>query len=165
MGSLVRPGGRSTGDGDPSSPPNRSRSDIRKPFVDEEETREALKSIGERRACRGMRADGEECRSVVVARSGWCFTHDPNKADERNEARRRGGAGSSNVARLRRHLGPSQLGSIFTRLEEALEELHTGRLSPNRASAMASVARAMVTVLQAGELEERIQAIEERLSG
>jgi hypothetical protein len=131
--------------------------------MDEEQSPEALTSVGERRKCRGTRADGEPCRSVVVATSGWCFTHDPDRANERQQARERGGSESSNVARLRKHLTPSQLGPLFSRLQEAVEQLHTGQLSPGRASAMASLARAMVAVLRAGEMEERIQAIEERL--
>lgn len=113
--------------------------------------------------CRGIRADGEPCGSAVVGSAGWCFVHDPRLSEERTAARKRGGAASSNVARLRRHLGPSRLGSIFDRLETALGQVHAGDLSPASAAAMASLGRAMVAVLEAGELEERIMSLEARL--
>ncbi len=114
--------------------------------------------------CRGTRGDGKPCESVVVGASGWCFAHDPDLEAERRQARLRGGVASSNVARLRRHLGPSLLGPVFDRLESALGELHSGELSPSQASAMASLSRSMVAVLEAGQLEERIDQLERRLS-
>lgn len=58
---------------------------------------------------------------------------------------------------------PSRLGPILDHLETALVEVHDGELSPARASAKASLGRAMVSVLEAGELEERLAALEERL--
>lgn len=112
--------------------------------------------------CRGTRTDGEPCGSQIVSESGYCFAHDDTKAEERTQARRRGGHASSAISRTRR-LAPTALRDTYTSLEAALSEVHDGGLSPARASAMASVARAMVFVLQSGELEERVRAIEEGL--
>lgn len=120
--------------------------------------------VGSGPHCHGLRVDGQPCRAAVVSPSGWCFAHDPSREAERTEARRRGGAASSNVARLRRHLGPSALSPILDRLEEALREVHEGDLQPARGQAMASLARAMVAVLEVSELEERLTALEGRLA-
>ncbi|MGH8936591.1 MAG: hypothetical protein ACRDXD_10090 [Acidimicrobiia bacterium] len=87
----------------------------------------------------------------MVGTNGWCFTHDPSRPEERREARRRGGKASAKVVRISR-LAPPALLDVYERLERALTETHDGTLSPRRATAMASVARAMVTVLQVGDL-------------
>jgi hypothetical protein len=51
---------------------------------------------------------------------------------------------------------------VYDRLETALGEVHDGTLKPGQAVAMAAVAPAMVAVLQAGELEERLRVLEGR---
>jgi uncharacterized small protein (DUF1192 family) len=53
-------------------------------------------------------------------------------------------------------------------LASALREVHSGELEPRQASAMAAVAGALVRVVQVGEMEERVRALEaqaERLGG
>jgi hypothetical protein len=45
-------------------------------------------------------------------------------------------------------------------LASALEEVHSGALEPRQASAMAAVAGALVRVVQAGEMEERVRTLE-----
>jgi hypothetical protein len=111
--------------------------------------------------CAGIRADGQPCTSTAVGASGYCFAHDPDRAAERDDARRRGGENRSNSARLR-GLVPPRLLATFDALEDAMAEVHDGRLDPRQANAMASLARAMVAVLQAGELEERVRQLEAR---
>ena len=95
--------------------------------------------------------------------SGYCFSHDPDREAERDDARRRGGENRSNSARLR-GLVPPRLLATFDALEDAMTEVHDGCLDAKQANAMASLARAMVSVLQAGELEERVRALEGKTS-
>jgi hypothetical protein len=49
---------------------------------------------------------------------------------------------------------------VIERLEKALVDVESGRRTPSEAQAMAALARAIVTVFQAGELEERMRALE-----
>lgn len=109
--------------------------------------------------CRGTRVDGQPCGSEIVGASGFCFAHDPDREEARARARRRGGRASSKLHRARK-LAPPLLREVYDELALALDEVHRGYLSPHRAQAMAALARAMVTVLTAGELEERLRAIE-----
>lgn len=53
---------------------------------------------------------------------------------------------------------------LYETLEAPLRQVHGGDLSPSRAHAMASLARAMVSTMQVGELEERIRMIERMLT-
>jgi hypothetical protein len=50
-------------------------------------------------------------------------------------------------------------------LEKALGEVHDGTLAPQKASAMAALAGALVRLTEAGELVLRLDALEERLQG
>jgi hypothetical protein len=54
------------------------------------------------------------------------------------------------------------LAPIYDQLEAALGEVHAGTLDPRTALAMAALARAMVAVLQAGEVEQRLRELEGR---
>jgi hypothetical protein len=49
---------------------------------------------------------------------------------------------------------------VLERLDKALGETHEGKLSSKQASAMASLARAIVAVYQADTLQERLEAVE-----
>jgi hypothetical protein len=57
---------------------------------------------------------------------------------------------------------PPHLVVVYGHLEEALSEVHEGKLDPRIAQAMSSLASAMVKVLTSGELEMRVRALEER---
>lgn len=93
----------------------------------------------------------------------FCYSHDESRGSERDEARRKGGHNRASAVRLR-GLVPPRLLATYDVLEEALGEVHRGELDPKQANAMASIARAMVAVLQTGELEERMRNVEARLT-
>ncbi len=110
-----------------------------------------------------QQADGPTCSAPTKSgkpchgrpgESGYCFAHDPATKDKREAARVKGGENSSSAARLEKLL-PSRLRPTFDRLEAAMKEVHEGRLDPRRATAMASVAGAMVKIIKAGEEEAR----------
>lgn len=119
-------------------------------------TLEAVRTVTQ---CRGTRVDGRRCESEIIGRSGFCFAHDPDREEARARARRCGSRASSKLHRARR-LAPPVLVEVYDELEKALDEVHRGDLSPHRAQAMAALARAMVTVLTAGEREEDLRGQE-----
>jgi hypothetical protein len=112
------------------------------------------------RYCSQTRADGQPCGGRPLEGRDTCFAHDPEREDERQAARAKGGQNSATAVRLRA-LVPPRLIPLFDRLETVMEELHDGSIEPKVATAMAGVARAMVAVCQAGELEARLRALEE----
>ncbi len=109
--------------------------------------------------CAGAKADGLGCNARPQSGSRWCFAHDLERAQERTEARARGGQNRSNAARLG-NLCPPRLVATYDLLEQALREVHEGSLDPKQASAMASLAGAMTRVLTTGELEQRLRDLE-----
>ena len=106
--------------------------------------------------CAATRRDGAPC-TAQSGPSGFCIGHNPGA----QEARRKGGHGKSRAERARKLL-PARLRPVADALEKALDEVHRGELDPRAASAMASLAGALVRVTTAGELEERLRSLEER---
>ena len=109
--------------------------------------------------CVSTRQDGAPCTAQAGA-SGYCIGHDPGAL----EARRKGGHGKSRAERAAKLL-PARLQPMVSLLEDALGEVHRGELDPRAASAMASLAGALVRTITAGELEERLRALEDRDGG
>ena len=122
-----------------------------------------IQSVGREnpKRCLALRKDGQPCTAIAV-RDNYCFGHAPDLEAKRREARRRGGANTSRVARAKRLL-PARLRPVAELLEKALGEVHDGNLDPRVASAMASLAGALVRVVSSGELEERVRQLEEQL--
>ena len=113
--------------------------------------RETL-SISQR--CSSARRDGAPC-TAKAGTTGYCIGHAPGALD----ARRKGGHATSRSERAAKLL-PARLQPMVSLLEDALGEVHRGELDPRAASAMASLAGALVRAMTAGELEERLRALE-----
>jgi hypothetical protein len=113
--------------------------------------------------CEGTRKDGQPCTAPVLGAGTWCFAHDPERGAQRQAARERGGKHRGSVVRLRGLCSPKLI-EVYEQLEQALGEVHEGKLAASQGVAMASLARAMVAVLSAGELEERVRRLEGRAS-
>ena len=109
--------------------------------------------------CVSTRQDGAPCTAQAGA-SGYCIGHAPGAQD----ARRKGGHAKSRAERAGKLL-PARLQPMVSLLEDALGEVHRGELDPRAASAMASLAGALVRAMTAGELEERLRALEDRGGG
>ncbi len=114
------------------------------------------------RQCKGANAAGQPCDAKPVRPSGWCYWHDPALEAERIEGRRKGGAARSNRARAKKRLPAESLTlqEVQGLLSVALKGVLAGRIEPGIANASANVARAIAAVAQAGEIEERITALE-----
>ena len=109
--------------------------------------------------CTSTRRDEAPCTAQAGA-SGYCIGHAPGAQD----ARRKGGHVASRAERAGKLL-PARLQPMVSLLEDALGEVHRGELDPRAASAMASLAGALVRPITAGELEERLRALEDRGAG
>ena len=92
--------------------------------------------------------------------SGYCIGHDPGA----QEVRRKSGHATSRAETAGKLL-PARLQPVVALLENAMGEVHRGELDPRAASAMASLAGALIRAMTAGELEERLRALEDRGGG
>jgi hypothetical protein len=118
----------------------------------------------DRKRCDALRKDGSPCQAPALTDDQFCWAHSSSTEERRDAARKSGGLNSAKAVRLR-GLMPPRLVPVFDALEAALTEVHDGRLDPKQATAMAAIARAMVSVLTAGEIEQRVRDIEARSVG
>jgi hypothetical protein len=72
--------------------------------------------------CTGQRKDGTPCAAAVMGAGTLCYAHDPARATERDQARRKGGANSATRHRLAR-LVPATLRPMIGSLLDALREV------------------------------------------
>ena len=105
--------------------------------------------------CPAIKKNGSRCTARAVA-GGFCIGHRP----EAEEARRMGGTASSNANRARKLL-PSRLQPVAEAMEIALTEVHTGKITPAQATAMASVASIYLKLHTVVDFEERIKKLED----
>ncbi len=108
--------------------------------------------------CKATTKAGSPC-SAQLWRDGWCRWHHPSLEKERGAWRRQGGEGRSNVKRAAKRI-PRTLIDVQAALFRALAAVEAGELEPAKAQAMSALARAVVAVHGAGELEERLRALE-----
>lgn len=100
--------------------------------------------------CVGIRSDGKPCGSTAVGPGGLCFAHDPARYRERQRVEEQ-----TVLAAERVRKSPTEnLGDVVARLERAVAEVHEGRLDPQRALAMASLAQAMIDTIEFAKSEE-----------
>lgn len=113
--------------------------------------------------CSERTTAGNPCRARPRPGRSVCFAHDPDLADQRAEARRRGGANSATVARQWRGM-PEPVRDLLVGLIETFDEVRAGDVEPARASAVASVARAALSAWDAAVVEDRLDEIEQALA-
>jgi hypothetical protein len=109
------------------------------------------------------KATGQRCKGKALPESMFCFSHDPRLSERRAEGSFRGEKNRAHVVRAGR-LVPPRLLSVYDQLELALTDVRSGKLDPRVAGAMAALARAMVSVVQAGESEQRLRDLEALVS-
>ena len=119
-----------------------------------------------RRICRGNKQDGDPCRQAPLRDSDFCFWHDPDHVEEAEKARTLGGQ------RRRREKitegaydleGLDTVTGIRRVLEVALLDLMSMENSVARSRTLISGALAAAKLLEVGEQEERLQALEAAL--
>lgn len=118
------------------------------------------------RACNARKDDGSPCGSPPLRDGEFCLWHDPEHADEVAEARRLGGLrrrkeritegayhfqGLESVSQIRRLLEVAAVDSL------ALEN------SIARSRTLAYLAQVALKALEAGDLEERVDALEQAM--
>jgi hypothetical protein len=118
-------------------------------------------SRSEAKRCAGARKDGTPCTATVMGAGTLCYAHNPARAVERDQARRKGGTNSASRARLDRLL-PTTLRGMIADLLEAMSDVRAGTLDPRQASALAALGGVVTRAYTTGVLEARIEALEQQ---
>ena len=116
------------------------------------------------RKCSRLKAGGTPCGGNALAGKAYCWSHDPELAEQRAEGARRGGEQRSNARRAARawaavgeQLAIADLPAI---LRACMFSVKSGALEPGQASAIATLAKTSVSITNEIELEARLSALE-----
>lgn len=115
------------------------------------------------RQCRHIKSDGERCKANAARDSDLCFFHDPAKAGERAAARRAGGE-KGRAAVLPPGTPDASLGSIAdvaAVIGQTINQVRRGEVDPRVANAVGYLAGVLLKALEVGEVERRLEALEE----
>ncbi|MCZ7661875.1 MAG: hypothetical protein M5U22_02490 [Thermoleophilia bacterium] len=114
-----------------------------------------------------MTERGEPCRATALRDEPFCFFHSPTHQEEAAAARKLGGQRrrkEQTVAGAFDFAGLSTVADIRRLVEIAAFDVLSLESSLSRARTLAYLAQTAVKLLQAGEMEERLLALEEAVS-
>ncbi len=118
------------------------------------------------RRCHAITERGDSCRQAPLHERDFCYWHDPENAEEASEARRVGGLRRRKERALGEAYSLEGLDAVAgaRRLVElAVTEALLLENTLPRARLLVAAAHAVVRLLEVGELEERIKALESAL--
>jgi len=113
------------------------------------------------RTCKAPNRAGGPCGAQHY-RDGWCRWHHPELEAQRQAERAAGGHARSNKVRARRQLAEAVLtiNDLDGLLCRALVQVAAGKMEPGVGSSMAGIAKTVVAIRTAGELERRLEELE-----
>jgi hypothetical protein len=119
-----------------------------------------------KKQCQSKNKTGKPC-GASANETGFCFTHDATKGKERALARRKGG-----LQRITPHVADASIVPRETRsiegvmiiLDYALQESLALQNSIQRGRLLVSIAGSYLEALKVGELEQRMEAIENAMN-
>jgi hypothetical protein len=120
----------------------------------------------EKRPCKSMTKDGAPCQTPALAGSDFCFFHDPDKAEERFEARRAGGR-QNRMKTLPAEMPDVNVEScqdVVRLISETINQVRKGDIDPRVANAIGYLANVLIRAVDQGELEKRIEDLEAAVS-
>jgi len=116
------------------------------------------------RACSALNDNGTPCGQAPLVGAAYCFWHSPEHAEEAAAARRLGGLRRRKeraVAGAYDFEGIETVGQVRRLIEVAVLDTLALENSVARSRTLAYLAQVSVNLLEKGELEERLRALEE----
>lgn len=120
------------------------------------------------RTCRHRTERGDACRAAPLKGEEYCLFHHPERQQEAQEARRLGGLRrkrETTVAGAYDFAGLETVTDIRRLLEIATVDTLALENSVARSRTLAYLAQTAIKMLQVGELEDRVQALESAVGG
>jgi len=121
------------------------------------ETHKALK-----KPCRAMKPDGSRCQAAALPGSGFCFFHDPAKAEDRRAAQAFGGSQNrmKTLADDAPDLKIEGCEDVVRLISTTINQVRKGQLDPRVANAIGYLANVLIKAVEQGEVERRLADLE-----
>lgn len=128
------------------------------------------KPFGTGPRCIAPKKDGSPCPNAAGKGGSFCYSHDPHRDQERAENRKKGGL--ARQKRLNEVLEGALPDAVKAKLisydevrellADTVHHVRTGQLSTDRANAIASLCRVILTAKNDGKLDEKLKDLESR---
>jgi hypothetical protein len=113
--------------------------------------------------CRAIAKSGSRCKNPVLVGKQHCLFHDPDAGELRLLGSRTGGRNRANRTRAAKVLPPAFTSTeLLAVLSGAIRKVEAGELEPGVVNAMSSAARAMNSIREMTEVEQRLAELEAR---
>ncbi len=116
--------------------------------------------------CTATRRDGHHCQGTPMPGKMFCFAHDPDLREQRQQWTTDAGRSKSNSRRLKKSLGLDTPTLTLTEIDAllclTLKAVVSERIEPGIATSAAGVAKAIMAIRTASDLESRLAALEQR---
>lgn len=109
-----------------------------------------------------MTRAGTRCPNRAIGSDGKCFTHSAEYIERRRQGSVTGGHNKATEKRIQKRI-PEDIRGTLDVLFKTLQGLEDGSVDPTRATAIATVSRAIVNAWETGILEAKVRELEERL--
>ncbi len=109
--------------------------------------------------CQFLRPSGERCNAYAQTNSLFCFTHDPDKAQERAIAHRAGGLAN----KIKANLAPITIEKskdVVSLITRTMNELRQGKVDIRIANALFYGANVLLKAFEIAEITERLESVE-----
>jgi len=116
--------------------------------------------------CIYIKEDGGQCNAFAMEGSQYCYLHNPNISPEEKRINQTKG-GKSNTIKVNASLPlvkvktPQDVAGL---LEMTINEVRSGELDPRIANTIGYLTGHLIKAIEVGEVEKRINAIEEAIS-
>ena len=119
------------------------------------------------RSCKARTKRGDPCGAYALPHSDFCFHHDPTRAQERRDARQKGGRArhgrkiqvTADVHSVTLH----EVGDVLPLLSQAIKDVLLLENSVARARTIGYLAGVAIKALELSELEQRVAVLEKTL--
>jgi hypothetical protein len=114
--------------------------------------------------CLAVAKSGSRCRRPPLPGKAHCLMHDPESAELRREASRKGGYARSNAARAAKMLPPALTNDdLLVRLSVVIDKAEKGEIEPGVVNCISGAARTMAELRKATDLERRLDELEAKV--
>lgn len=114
-------------------------------------------------ACSAIAKSGSRCRRPALAGKQHCLMHDPESAELRREAGRKGGYARSNAARAAKVLQPAlTTDDLLVTLSDVIRKAEKSEIEPGIVNCISGAARTMNEIRKTTEIERRLEELEQR---
>jgi len=124
--------------------------------------------------CQAIKSDGTPCNAPAINNSDFCFQHDPERQTEAEEARKKGSRIAAERARAKNRdkvdkeplktFRLRSLDDVSRLLASTINEFRSGRISADEARCTAYVANILISAIKNGDIEARLEKLEERVT-